>query len=87
MEAWSDFFRYDRWVEALETCGIDPAYYTTRERNVDEILPWDHIDMGITKQHLCRELEKAYRGELSPDCLHGCVGCGAARLNGGLCNV
>ena len=86
LEAWSDFFRYERWVEALETCGVDPAYYTTRERAVDETLPWDHIDMGITKQHLCRELERAYRGELSPDCRHGCVACGAARLNGGVCD-
>lgn len=87
LEAWSDFFRYDRWVQSMENCGIDPAYYTTRERPLDEILPWDHIDMGITKQHLFRELEKAYRGELSPDCRHGCVGCGASRLNGGICNA
>ena len=87
LEAWSDFFRYDRWVNALETCGVDPAFYTTRERGEDEVMPWDHINMGVTKKHLRRELEQAYKGVLSPDCRHGCVGCGAGKLNGGVCDA
>ena len=86
LEAWSDFFRYDRWVNALEKCGVDPAFYTTRERGEDEVMPWDHINMGVTKQHLRRERDQAYKGELSPDCRHGCVGCGAGKLNGGVCD-
>lgn len=87
LEAWSDFFRYDRWVSALEKCGLSAEFYTTRERGADEVMPWDHINMGVTKKHLRRELERAWQGELSPDCRHGCVGCGAGALNGGKCDV
>ena len=87
LEAWSDFFSFDRWMAALEKCGVDPAFYTTRERSADEAFPWDHINMGVTKRHLRRELELCYAGTLSPDCRHGCVGCGAAALNGGKCDV
>ena len=87
LEAWSDFFRYDRWTTALGACGVDGAFYTTRERSTEERLPWDHIHMGVTKRHLLRERELAYRGVLSPDCRHGCVNCGAKALNGGACDV
>ena len=87
LEAWSDFFSFDRWMAALEKCGVDPSFYTTRERGADEVFPWDHINMGVTKRHLRRELELCYAGTLSPDCRHGCVGCGAAALNGGKCDV
>ena len=86
LEAWSDFFDYKRWTDALEKCGVDPAFYTTRERAKDEILPWDHIDMGVRKAHLWREREKAYAAELSPDCSVKCSGCGANKLTGGVCN-
>lgn len=87
LEAWSDFFRYDRWLQALSDCGIDPGFYTTRQRAEDERMPWDHIDMGVTKEHLLREKHQAERGVLSPDCRHGCVNCGAKTLNGGACDV
>ena len=87
LEAWSDFFRYDRWTQALSACSLDAAFYTTRERAPEEIMPWDHICMGVTKRHLLRERELAYQGVLSPDCRHGCVGCGAKELNGGACDV
>ena len=86
LEAWSDFFRYERWIEALARCGLDIGFYTTRERGADEHMPWDHLDMGVTKKHLCREKELAEQGMLSPDCRHGCVGCGASKLNGGVCD-
>ncbi len=87
LEAWSDFFRYDRWLQALADCGLDPAFYTTRQRAEDERMPWDHIDMGVTRDHLLREKHQAERGVLSPDCRHGCVNCGAKTLNGGACDV
>ena len=86
LEAWSDFFEYKRWTDAFEKCGVDPAFYTTRERGRDEVLPWDHIDMGVRKAHLWREREKAYAAELSPDCSVKCSGCGANKLTGGVCN-
>jgi len=86
LEAWSDFFDYKRWTDAFEKCGVDPSFYTTRERSKDEVLPWDHIDMGVRKAHLWREREKAYAAELSPDCSVKCSGCGANKLTGGVCN-
>jgi len=87
LEAWSDFFNYDRWVSALAQCGVDSAFYTTRSRGEDEIMPWDHINMGVTKAHLRREYDRAFEGVLSPDCRAGCVGCGAKTLTGGACDV
>ncbi len=86
LEAWSDFFNYERWTEAFEKCGVDPTFYTTRERGKVEVLPWDHIDMGVRKAHLWRERERAYAAELSPDCSVKCSGCGANKLTGGVCN-
>ncbi len=87
LEAWSDFFRYDRWSDALARCGLEAAFYTTRARSCDELLPWDRVNMGVTKCFLQRERAKAYAGELSPDCRHGCENCGARALNGGACDV
>ncbi|MGN1001858.1 MAG: TIGR03960 family B12-binding radical SAM protein, partial [Oscillospiraceae bacterium] len=86
LEAWSDFFRYERWLAAFEKCGIDPAFYTIRERGKDELLPWDVIDMGVRKAHLWREKERCYASTLSPDCRAGCMGCGANTLIGGACH-
>lgn len=86
LEAWSDFFRYERWTQAAADCGIDIDFYTRRPRQAGERLPWDHLDMGVTREHLWRERERAYEGVLSPDCRHGCVGCGASKLNGGVCD-
>ncbi len=86
LEAWSDFFNYERWTAAFEKSGVEPAFYTTRERGRDEVLPWDHINMGVRKAHLWREREKAYAAELSPDCSVKCSGCGANILTGGVCN-
>jgi radical SAM family uncharacterized protein len=86
LEAWSDFFRYERWTAALAENGLDGSFYTTRPRAADEVMPWDHIDMGVTKRHLRREFEQAEKGVLSPDCRARCVGCGAAKLTGGKCD-
>ena len=80
LEAWSDFFSYDRWLSSFAEADLDPAFYASRERNTDEVLPWDMINVGVRKQHLIREREKAYSAELSPDCRHACSACGAAAL-------
>lgn len=88
LEAWGDYFDYDRWVKAFETCGIDPAFYANRERGEDELLPWDVIDVGVQKRHLWYEREQAHASTLSPDCRKQCTGCGAASLlKGGVCDA
>ena len=87
LEAWSDFFSYDRWLEAFRKFGIDLDFYAYRQRGEDEILPWDMIDVGVRKKHLLHEREMAYKAELSPDCRKQCSACGAAKLlNGGKCD-
>ncbi|MBR0355224.1 MAG: TIGR03960 family B12-binding radical SAM protein [Oscillospiraceae bacterium] len=80
LDAWSDYFSFERWMQAFADTGVDPDFYATRERPVDEILPWDMIDVGVRKAHLVKEREKCYRSELSPDCRHQCAACGAAKL-------
>ena len=87
LEAWSDFFSFERWTDAFQKCGIAPEFYAYRERSTDEILPWDMIDVGVTKKHLIHEKEMAEKSELSPDCRKMCSACGAAKLlNGGKCD-
>ena len=87
LDAWSDYFSFQRWMEAFRTCGIDPSFYANREIPVDAVLPWDHIDVGVRKAHLLHEREMAYASALSPDCRHQCAACGAARLlKGGKCD-
>ena len=80
LEAWSDYFTVERWMQAFSDTGVDPYFYTLRERPVDEILPWDMIDVGVRKAHLVREREKCYASELSPDCRRQCMACGATKL-------
>lgn len=88
LDAWSDFFSFERWMKAFEDAGVDPAYYANRKRSFDEELPWDMVDVGVKKQHLIREAERAERAELSPDCAKQCNACGAlSLLCGGKCNV
>ncbi len=81
-DGWNDQFDYDRWMQVFEETGIDPVFYANREKALDECLPWDHIDAGITKEFLLREWDKAQRGELTHDCRKGCVGCGVKRYKG-----
>ena len=82
LDGWNETFRYDLWMEAFKECGLDPAFYAHRERTKDEILPWDHIDSGVTKQFLWREKEKSERAETTKDCRKGCNGCGLQRWKG-----
>ena len=80
LDAWTDYFRFDRWMNAFGKCGIDPAFYANREHPTDSILPWDMIDVGVRKEHLLRERELCYASTLSPDCRTKCSACGAAKL-------
>ena len=87
LDAWSDYFSFERWMAAFETCGVDPAFYANRELPLDAILPWDVIDVGVRKEHLIKERELCYASALSPDCRKQCSACGAARLlKGGRCD-
>ena len=80
LEAWSDFFSLDRWLNAFRIHGLDPLFYTERERKGEEILPWDMINVGVTKRHLLHERKMAYAAKLSPDCRKQCSACGASLL-------
>lgn len=84
-DGWGEHFKFDTWMEAFEECGIDPDWYAARERSYDEILPWDHIDVGVTKKFLMNENEKAKAAATTPHCRLKCSGCGAARFGTGVC--
>ena len=87
LDAWDDYFSFDRWMRAFEKCGVDPAFYANRERRQGEIMPWSMIDVGVREEHLWSEREKCYLSQLSPDCRKQCSACGAAKLlKGGVCN-
>lgn len=82
LDGWTDQFRYDLWLQAFEDCGLDIAFYAHRERALDELLPWDHIDAGIDKAFLKREYERAMRAQTTRDCREGCNGCGLQKFKG-----
>ncbi|MDD5420898.1 MAG: TIGR03960 family B12-binding radical SAM protein [Synergistaceae bacterium] len=75
-DGWSEFFNFERWMQVFDDLGIDPDSYACRERSLDEILPWDHIDSGVSKQFLLRERERALSGDVTRDCREGCNACG-----------
>ncbi len=82
LDGWSECFRYDLWMQAFADCKLDPAFYANRPRGLDELLPWDFVDAGVTKAYLRREYEKALRAETTRDCRQGCNGCGMQRFEG-----
>ncbi len=84
-DAWSEFYKNDLWMEAFEECGIDPYFYTARERAEDEIFPWDFIDCGVSKSFLLREWHRAKEGIVTDNCRSKCSGCGSARFDCGIC--
>ena len=84
-DAWTEFFSMQRYRDAMEALSIDPEFYLTRPRPVDEVLPWDHINCGVSKQFLIREWENAKKEQVTPNCRANCQGCGAARFGGGVC--
>ena len=81
-DGWTDQFRFDKWMEAFEQTGVDPAFYANRRREKDELLPWAFIDAGVKQQYLWREYERAVQAQTTPDCRKGCQGCGLKRFEG-----
>lgn len=84
-DAWTEYFVYDRYKEAFEENNIDPDFYTSRERLDEEVFPWDHIDVGVTKKFLLKEWNEAKKGVVTPNCREKCSGCGCASYQGGVC--
>lgn len=84
-DAWSEFFDNQKWMEAFEECGVSIDFYNLRVREMDEVLPWDFIDCGVSKSFLMREWQRAREGEATPNCSMKCSGCGAAQFGGGVC--
>ncbi len=84
-DAWGEYYRHDVWIETFEECGIDIAFYTTRERGIDEVFPWDFIDCGVSKEFLKREWQRALDEQVTENCREKCSACGAARFGCGIC--
>ena len=80
LDGWDEYFDYAKWQDAFRKCGVDEDFYTVRGYGEDELLPWDTIDVGVTKKFLKLERKRAYEAKITPDCRHGCAGCGAERL-------
>lgn len=84
-DGWSDCFSLEKWMQVFEDAGVDPLFYGTRKREFDEILPWDHIDYGVTKEFLQKECERAYQNQTTKNCREQCSNCGARCFKGGIC--
>jgi len=84
-DAWSEHFDFERWQKAFEACDIDPAFYANRHRTFDEILPWDFIDIGVTRQFLEKEYLRSMEEVVTPNCMDKCMVCGATCFKGGIC--
>lgn len=85
LDGWNDFFSMERWEDAAEVCGVDFSFYANRRRSYGEVMPWDHLDYGVTKAYLIREHERALAAQVTPHCRLNCSGCGANKLVGGAC--
>lgn len=81
-DAWDEYFDYDQWLEVISEAGLDPSFYANRRFAIDEVLPWDVIDCGVSKEFLIREYQKAYNETTTPSCREHCSGCGANKLGG-----
>ena len=88
-DGWDECFSLEKYLEVFEDLGIDPAFYANRKREFTEVLPWDHLDYGVTKNFLIRECEKAYNAQITENCKKGCSGCGVnkcyGKVEGGVC--
>lgn len=85
-DSWGEHFKFEAWMEAFKECGLDTAFYANRKRSYDEIFPWDHIDIGVSKKFLMKENQKAYQEELTANCRLSCSGCGAGVFESGVCS-
>ena len=81
-DAWDEHFNYEHWIASFESCGVDPDFYTVRGFGLEEVLPWDIIDAGVTKEFLLRERNNAYNEKTTPSCMEKCSACGANKLGG-----
>ena len=84
-DGWDECFHLDKWIEAFNECGIEPEFFANRKREFDEILPWDHLDYGVSKTFLINENKTAYAAITTPNCKEKCSNCGAACFKGGIC--
>lgn len=84
-DGWNEYFNFEMWMKAFDDCGVDPKFYNQRKRSFDEILPWDHIDVGVGKKFLEKEARLAYEEKLTPNCREQCLHCGAECFGGGIC--
>ena len=84
-DSWTETFDNEKWMKAFANTGVDIGFYNLRERDADEIFPWDFIDIGVTKDFLYREWQRAQKGEVTPNCRIKCSGCGAMKYKGGVC--
>lgn len=85
LDAWSEHFDFDAWMEIFREVGLDPTFYANRTRSYDEVFPWDHLDYGVTKKFLISENKKAHEAVITPHCRQACAGCGAACWKEGVC--
>ncbi len=80
LDAWSEYFDFDRWIDSVRAVGLDPDFYARRDRLYEEVLPWSMISVGVRQSYLWRERNQAYKSVITPDCRRQCMGCGADRL-------
>lgn len=85
LDSWSEHFDFDAWMDVFAHCGLDPAFYANRRRSYEEVLPWDHLDYGVSKAFLIEENKKAHAAVTTPNCREACAGCGAACWKEGVC--
>lgn len=85
LDGWNEYYRYDLWQEAFRECGIDPAFYANRKREYDEVMPWSHMDILVSRDFLIRENRLAHEGKPTRNCREGCAGCGVNKKIGGEC--
>ncbi|MBR5540457.1 MAG: TIGR03960 family B12-binding radical SAM protein, partial [Clostridia bacterium] len=85
LDAWSEHFKFDEWMEIFQSVGLNPDFYACRRRTEEEIFPWDHLDIGVTKAFLLAENRKAHESVTTPNCRQQCSHCGATCFKGGVC--
>ena len=84
-DSWAEFFSFEKWMGVFKACDINPDFYVTRKREYDEVLPWDHISVGVSKNFMINESKKAHSEVTTPQCREKCSGCGANKFGGGIC--
>lgn len=84
-DGWDECFKFDEWMNAFKECGIDPSFYANRTRSFDEVMPWEHLDYGISKNFLIEQNKLAHSALTTPNCREKCANCGAACFKGGVC--